>query len=536
MSESKFKVSASPHIRDWRSTTDIMLDVIIALLPAAAVGVFNFGLNAFLLILVCIVSCMLSEYFSEKAFKKKNTVRDLSAALTGLLLALNLPPELPLWMAMVGSVFAIVVVKQMFGGIGQNFMNPALAGRCFLMISFVGRMTSFTYDGVTTATPLYNLKTGAETDLLSMFIGNEAGTIGETSALALLAGAIYLLARKVISFRIPVFYIATFAILVGIYAFTGLNLDACNAGVFVLKEICGGGLMLGAFFMATDYVTSPITDAGKVVYGILLGLLTFVLRIYGSSAEGVSYAIIISNLLVPLIEMVTKPKAFGAGFENKPLSENMGRDKGEKKDKETIGKVVFAICLIGIIAGCLLGAVYNITKEPIANTKEKNKLASYKEVLKDANDFPAETASAEDIAKVVAESGISGTVINEVVSGKDASGNVVGYVVVVTTHDGYAGDIQMAVGLDTKGVVTGISMLTINETAGLGKNAKDDPSFAAQYVGKDVDQFAVTKNEPAADTEIKAISGATITSKAVTNAVNTAKYYIKNMAGGGANE
>lgn len=308
--EQNMKISSSPHIRDKETTTNLMGQVLVALMPATVVGVFNFGSSAFIIILISILSCVIFEALFEKITKRKNTVLDLSAAVTGLLLALNLPPEVPYWMPVLGSFFAIIVVKQLFGGLGQNFMNPALAARCFLLISFTGRMTTFTYDAVTTATPLANLKAGEAVDVLSMFLGTTAGTIGETSALALLIGGAFLLVRRVINYRIPLFYIGSFSVFILAYALaTGRGFDVS----YLLAHLCGGGLMLGAFFMATDYVTSPITPNGKIVFGIILGLFTFLFRIFGGSAEGVSYAIILGNLLVPLIERVTVPKSFGKG-------------------------------------------------------------------------------------------------------------------------------------------------------------------------------------------------------------------------------
>lgn len=308
--EQNMKISSSPHIRDKETTTNLMGQVLVALMPATVVGVFNFGSSAFIIILISVLSCVIFEALFEKITKRKNTVLDLSAAVTGFLLALNLPPEVPYWMPVLGSFFAIIVVKQLFGGLGQNFMNPALAARCFLLISFTGRMTTFTYDAVTTATPLANLKAGEAVDVLSMFLGTTAGTIGETSALALLIGGAFLLVRRVINYRIPLFYIGSFSVFILAYALaTGRGFDVS----YLLAHLCGGGLMLGAFFMATDYVTSPITPNGKIVFGIILGLFTFLFRIFGGSAEGVSYAIILGNLLVPLIERVTVPKSFGKG-------------------------------------------------------------------------------------------------------------------------------------------------------------------------------------------------------------------------------
>lgn len=308
--EQMMKISSSPHIRDKESTTNIMGKVIVALMPATIFGVYNFGVNALITILVTIISCVFFEAAYQKLVGKKVTIGDLSAVLTGLLLALNLPPELPIWMPIIGSFFAIIVVKQIFGGLGQNFMNPALGGRCFLLISFTGRMTTFTYDAVTTATPLASLKAGEAVDVKAMFLGTIPGTIGETCALALIIGGVFLLLTKVINYRIPVFYIGSFAVFIMIYALaTGRGFDTS----FLIAHLCGGGLMLGAFFMATDYVTSPVTAVGRIIFGVLLGFLTFLFRIFGGSAEGVSYAIIIGNLLVPLIEKVTVPKSFGKG-------------------------------------------------------------------------------------------------------------------------------------------------------------------------------------------------------------------------------
>ena len=247
----------------------------------------------------------------------KVTVSDLSAAVTGLLIAMNIPSTLNVGYEIVGCIFAIIVVKQLFGGIGQNFMNPALAARCFLLIASTGPMTNFVTDTYSGATPLAVLKPGAEpaqaTSLLTLFIGKHAGVIGETSVICLLIGAAYLLIKKIISWRIPVTYIATFAVLMFLFA-PGHQFEA----EYLLKELCAGGLVLGAFFMATDYVTSPITPMGKIVFGVILGILTFIFRMFGGSAEGVSYAIIFSNLLVPLIERVTGPKSFG---KQKPVKE-----------------------------------------------------------------------------------------------------------------------------------------------------------------------------------------------------------------------
>ena len=312
-----FNVSTNPHVRSKDTTQTIMRDVLIALAPASIFGVYNFGLDALIRIVVGIAACMAFEALYEYLMHKKITIMDLSAAVTGLLIALNVPPTLNVGFEIIGCAFAIIIVKQLFGGLGQNFMNPALAARCFLLIAFTGPMTKFVYDGVSGATPLAILKPGGEAEgtvsLFDMFIGKTGGVIGETSVVCLLIGAVYLLARKVISLRIPLTYVATFAVLIFLFA-PGHQFDV----TYLAEQICGGGLILGAFFMATDYVTSPITPAGKIVFGVILGLLTFIFRMFGGSAEGVSYAIIFSNLLVPLIEMVTVPKSFG---KKKPVKE-----------------------------------------------------------------------------------------------------------------------------------------------------------------------------------------------------------------------
>lgn len=309
-------ISSSPHVRSKVSTSGIMGTVLLALLPAALFGIYNFGPHALLLILISMATCVATEAVYEHFMHKKLTIKDYSAAVTGLLLALNLPPSAPWWIPVIGGVFAVLVVKQLFGGLGQNFMNPALAARCFLLISFTGRMTNFAVpenawgkvvDTVSGATPLAALKAGESVDVMSLFLGNVQGTIGETSALAILIGAAVLLGTKVIDCRIPLTYIGTFAVFVLLFGGHGFDMSYLAAHLF------GGGLMLGAWFMATDYVTTPITKKGQLVYGVCLGVFTGLFRIFGGSAEGVSYAIIFCNLLVPLIERVTMPVAFGKG-------------------------------------------------------------------------------------------------------------------------------------------------------------------------------------------------------------------------------
>lgn len=301
-------VSSSPHVRTSVSTRNIMYDVAIAMLPATIWGVMQFGIYSLVVVAATVLSCVLSEYVFEVLMKKPITISDGSALVTGMILGLNMPPTIPLWMPMLGGVFAIIVVKQLYGGLGQNFMNPALAGRCFLLISFAGSMNRFVdpvTDAIAGATPLAVLRNGGSYDLAAMFLGKIPGTIGEVSTIALLIGAAYMLYKKVISIRIPGTYILTFAVFAFIFG-------QHNIG-YVLAEICGGGLIFGAFFMATDYVTSPITPKGQIIFGVCLGILTGLFRLFGGSPEGVSYAIIFCNIFVPLIEKVTLPTAFGKG-------------------------------------------------------------------------------------------------------------------------------------------------------------------------------------------------------------------------------
>lgn len=304
-----FNVSVSPHIRSQNTTRSVMADVAIALLPSIAFGIYHFGLNALMITLVCVVTCVLCELLFELICKKPITVFDFSAVVTGLILVMNLPATATWWMAVLGGVFAIIVVKMLFGGIGQNFMNPALGARCFLLISFTSRMNDFsTADGVSSATPLAMLSSGESPDLLTLFLGFHGGCIGEVSALAILIGGLYLIIKRVISVRIPLSYIlSTLVFILVINAISGGDTSAN----YILCQLLSGGLLAGAFFMATDYATSPITHKGQIIYGIILGLLTAFFRTLGSTAEGVSYSIIIGNLLVPLIKRITIPKPFG---------------------------------------------------------------------------------------------------------------------------------------------------------------------------------------------------------------------------------
>ena len=307
--ENRLFVSSSPHLRDNVSTQSFMRDVLIALVPAAAAGVWFYGMRSLLVIVVTMAAAVASEYLMRLGLKREQTVSDLSAAVTGLLLALNLPPTIPIWMAIVGAVLAVALIKQLFGGLGQNFMNPAMGARVMMVVAWAGRMTAWidpATDAVTSATPLGILKEGGTKALyLDMFWGKIAGCIGETSAFAILLGFAYLLFRKVITWKIPVIFTGTVALLTWVLG---------PVGMFTgdpLYHVLGGGLLLGAVFMATDYVTSPITQKGTVIYAIGCGVLTTLFRLYGNNAEGVSFAIILMNVVTPLIDRYTVPVSFG---------------------------------------------------------------------------------------------------------------------------------------------------------------------------------------------------------------------------------
>lgn len=323
--EIKKIISSSPHLRAKDTTRGIMLDVIIALMPALIASIVIFGFRSLIMVVVCVLTCVLSEYICRRVMKKNQSIGDLSAIITGILLAFNLPASLPLWMAAIGCVFAIVVAKQFFGGIGQNFVNPALAGRIILIVSFPSQMGNWTAPfaykngAVTTATPLTSLSEqfssgtiGAQSDLPSlfdMFLGVRGGCLGEVCALALILGGLYLIVRRVISPVIPLTYIATVAVCMLIAGKGDFN--------FVAYQLLSGGLLLGAIFMATDYTTSPITTKGKYVFAVGCGLLTCLIRLFGSLPEGVSFAIIFMNILVPHIEKIVTPKPFGTVKEKK---------------------------------------------------------------------------------------------------------------------------------------------------------------------------------------------------------------------------
>lgn len=331
----KFTVSSSPHIRAAQSTQSIMRDVIIALLPALAVAVVMFGINALLLTVVSVVACVFFEWGYRKMMKKSNSVADLSAVVTGILIAFCIPAGAPLWLPVIGAFFAIVIVKQLYGGIGKNFVNPALAARAFLfswpvlMTTWVAPNFRYGADVVTSATPMASLHVGKLPEGVSVmgtFLGTIGGSLGEVSAIALIIGGAYLVFRKVISLRIPLSYILTVAVVTFIFPRGNDNIS------WMLYNIFSGGLMLGAIFMATDYATSPISTRGQIIYGIGCGLITVFIRYFGSYVEGVSYAILVMNVCVWLIDKYTQPRRFGVS------KEDIKAAKAAKKNKEAVAK------------------------------------------------------------------------------------------------------------------------------------------------------------------------------------------------------
>ena len=514
MNENMYNISSSPHIRQHLTVGNVMTNVVVALLPATVFGIYHFGIHAAIVIIAAILATCLSEFVFDFIAKKPNTLKDGSAVVTGLLLALSLPPTVPVYVPVLGGMFAIHVVKCFFGGLGKNFMNPALAARCFLLISFGTAMTSFTVDGVSAATPLAALKAGETINLAEVYLGFSNSVIGG-SALALLIGGLYLWASGGITFHIPLSFIAAFTVFMGLFGGSGFSVP------FLLAHICGGGILMGAFFMATDPVTSPMSDRGQLIYGVIVGVLCGLFRVKGASADSVSYAIIFSNVLVPLIDKL-------------PVRKPLGYRGGEYKTKEFPKSAVY-LCVITLVAGLVLSGTYAMTKDKIAEQQLAKNIASYQQVLVDATDFAYDDAiktAVEGLGdEAYNEASFGRTNINEVVVGKDASGNIIGYVVSVTTHDGFDGDIALSVGIDTEGTVKGIAFTTLAETAGMGMRVDED-AWKAQFNDVKAESFTLNKaGNSSSETDINSVSGASTTSGAVVNAVNTAlDFYANNIA------
>ena len=506
-------VSSSPHVRSSLTTNKIMYQVILAMMPVTILGIVNYGMGALTVVLAAVISAVASEALFNVITKKPQTIADGSAAVTGLMLALILPPDLPLYIPVLGSIFAIIIVKCLFGGLGRNFMNPALAARCFLLISFGAIVTVYKVDGVATATPLADLAAGKHVDLLPIFWGSASGVIG-SSALGILIGAAILFALRIISFEIPATILVSFTLFLTIFGGHGFDAE------YLLVHIMGGGVLLGTFFMATDYVTSPVTSKGQLMFGTIIGILMGLFHVFGTAPDSGSYAIIIANMLVPLIDEYSVPVAYG-------------HRKQKEKTGFSIPKPAVTLCIITVIAGVALSGVYALTKEAIEEQKQAAELESYKAVCPEAEVIVSNEkldAEVKALGDAVYGTDFGKVHINKALVGKNAADETVGYVIKVTTRDGFDGDIVMTVGIDLNGVVTGLEFTEINETAGMGMLCAE-PEFKDQFVGDAVESFVLNKAGGSTEPEqIDSVSGASISSGAVVNAVNAAlDFYAANI-------
>lgn len=518
-----YNISSSPHTRSPLSTGRVMMDVSISLLPVTCVGIWHFGLNALLVILISIGTAVLTEAVFDILAKKPLSITDGSAVVTGLLLALCLSPAVPLYIPILGSLFAILFVKCFFGGLGKNFVNPALAGRCFLLISFSSTMTNYRYsDAVSSATPLVDLLADRTVNISQMFLGNgtTTGVIG-CSVLALLIGGLYLLVIDAITWEIPVSMLAGFALFVGLFGGHGFS------PMYILAHVLGGGVVMGAFFMATDPVTSPVTSTGQLLYGAAIGIIAGIFRIFSSAADSVSYAILIGNLATPLIDMYVVPLPFGF------RKNAQAGDEKAAAFSPAMAKPALNLFVITLLAGAGLAGVFAMTKDSIEAQKNKAKLESYQAVLPDAEmEYDDNlTAAVEALGGNVYGTEFGKAYINEAIVGKDSSGNVIGYVISATSGDGFDGNISLSVGVKEDGTVTGISFTELNETAGMGMRC-DEPAFKDQFAGVNVERFTLNKaGGSTADDEIDSVSGASISSGAVVNAVNAALAFLHENVG-----
>ncbi len=517
-------VSSSPHLRSSITTGGVMRNVIIGLAPVTLVGVWHFGISSALVIIASILSCMLTEYVFDRITHRPNTLYDGSAILTGLLMALCLPPAVPLYCPILGGVFAILFGKCFFGGLGQNFMNPALAGRAFLLISFGKVMTNYGYDAVSGATPLAVFKGGESVNILGMFLGTEMGHIG-TSVLCIIIGGIWLIVSDTISWEIPVASIVSFVIFLAMFG----KADP----TYLAVHLCGGGFMLGAFFMATDPVTSPMTWSGQLIFGCLYGFLSAIFRCFGSMADSSTYAIIIANLVSPLIDLMPVPQPFGIGKKGASVIPSVEELNAPKKKGLAVPPSAIILTIITVVAGGGLACVNMMTAEQIAENNLKKALEAYEAVVPDAQEFAYDDAITAKIAEMkeagyYADGAFGKAYINEAVRAQDASGNTVGYAINCSSMEGYDGEVALSVGFDSEGTVLGISFTKITETAGMGMLANTD-EWKSQFANVKVDSFILNKaGGSTADNEIDSVSGASVTSGAVVNAVNAAIDFYNN--------
>ena len=517
-----YNISSSPHVRNKISTGSVMYDVFIALMPVSFIGVWRFGFHALLVILMSIASAVLTEFVFDYITGKENTIRDGSAVVTGLLLALCLPAGVALYIPYIGAVFAILIVKCLFGGLGKNFINPALAGRCFLLLSFGGSMTKYTIDGVTSATPLAKLASEGSLSanyIVKMFTGHAGGVIG-CSAFALLIGGLYLWVVDGITWQIPVSIITSFAVFMAIFNPENLNLGN------LIAHIAGGGLLMAAFFMATDPVTSPVTGTGQIIYGVCVGFLSALFRTYGASADSVSYAVILSNLITPLIDEYIIPKPFGYradAMDGKGIFEldnNLNNNQSgwlSNLLSKSYGNFIFLGS--GIFIGCvILYSVSILTGGALEAQKLSANLEIYQAVLPDIdknniNIHEISEIAVADFDGVVYGADFGNVYINQAVTAEDGENNLIGHVISVTSADGNDGNITLSVGVLPDGSIHAIYFTELNETPGLGMRAAE-PEFISQFSGL---YGHITLGE-----DIDALSGATVTSRAVVNAVNAA--------------
>ena len=518
-------LSSGPHIRDKWTTAFIMKVVTVSLLPATLIGVCVNGIHALLVVLLSVATAVLSEFAFDKLCHKKDTWKDFSAVVTGLMLALCLSPDAPLHLPVIGAMFAILVVKCCFGGLGKNFLNPALAARCFLLISFGTSMTRYNVvDGVSGATPVADLLAGRPVNIMDMFLGTAPGVIG-ASALALLVGGLALWVMGIIHGEICFSVLISFTAYIGLFGGHGFD------PYYLLAHILGGGVVMAAFFMATDYTTSPVSKFGQMVYGITIGVLGGIFRLHSGSADSFSYCVISANLLTPLIDMYIVPAPHA--FKRKGNYERVTI----KTLYQHIPRPVIALTVITVVAGLALSGVYTMTKDTIEESRSLANAAAFMEVAPGAETFEADEAIAQVIADMGDEvygASFGRVHINEAYTGYDAEGNIVGYVVRATSSDGFEGDISLAVGLSPEGAVNGIAFTELNETPGMGMRC-GDAQFKDQFAGRSVEAFVLNKAGGSTSQEqIDTVSGASTTSGAVVNAVNAALDFYNNAMKGGA--
>ncbi len=510
MSETMLNISSSPHVRDKWTTPYIMRVVLLSLLPATCVGVIAYGWQAAVIVILAVLSAVLTEWVFCKTMKKPSTIWDGSAAVTGLLLGLSLGPRTPFYLPVLGSVFAIAVVKCCFGGLGKNFINPALAGRCFLLISFANEMAiKPVIDTVSGATPMGALRAYETVDITRMFLGTADGVIG-SSILALLVGGLILWSMDIIHGQICFSVLGGFTLFIALFGGHGFDIN------FLLAHICGGGVVMGAFFMATDYVTSPVSRLGQFIYGCLIGVLGGVFRLFGDTADSFSYAIVIGNVCTPLIDtyIVQKPLAY----------RKIGKTRRVSREPFRIPKPVIALGVIAAIAAVALSGVYSLTKPTIDKNELQKKTEAFMEVCPGTAEFESLQA-AED--QITAQSEKAPQRVEEFYVGKTAGGEVSGYAMSIKTK-GFGGTILMTMGLAPDGSIQKIAFTEIHETQGLGMKATED-GFRNQFDGKG----GTLKLGDGGEQGISAITGATVTSNAVVSAVNYGLKFYETVTKGG---